>query len=154
MFEFPLGTLTANLRPLQLTLNPPRESPSRPRDCSPPLKSRCRTIQGQQWLAASLSSNLERWQFAPIKRPAWAKRMWYDRHGLATRFHIKDTPFTLRCPPAASSWARRRGRPGGRKMKSRGKRCRFPTASGWEGRPSPRRIGRRWWRLLGRSRGC
>jgi formylglycine-generating enzyme required for sulfatase activity len=34
-----------------------------------------------------------------MQRPAWARRLWYDRHGLAVEFRVKDVPFVLRWVP-------------------------------------------------------
>ncbi len=36
---------------------------------------------------------------APFRRPAWAKRFWHDRYGLAAEFVIEDVPFVLRWIP-------------------------------------------------------
>ncbi len=100
--EMPLGTLRANLRPLHLTLSPPKGAPKQITRLLSTFEEPLPDIQAAGLVTASLSSNLERRQFAFTARPVWAKRMWYDRYGLAAEFRIRDVPFGLRWIPPGS----------------------------------------------------
>lgn len=46
-----------------------------------------------------IESELEILKCKPFTRPAWAKRMWYDRYGLAAEFQVKGISFVLRWIP-------------------------------------------------------
>lgn len=47
----------------------------------------------------SLISDVQRLEFAPLERPAWARRFWQDRFGLAAEFRVGEVPFVLRWIP-------------------------------------------------------
>jgi formylglycine-generating enzyme required for sulfatase activity len=46
-----------------------------------------------------LSSYWQELWFDALQRPSWARRMWYDRYGLAAEFRVGETPFVLRWIP-------------------------------------------------------
>ena len=61
----------------------------------------------------TLKSNLQRLSFLAHPRPAWARRMWYDRYGLAAEFRIREVPFVLRwIPPGRFTMGSPQGEPG------------------------------------------
>ncbi len=47
----------------------------------------------------ALVTDRQRLEFARRARPAWARRMWYDRWGCAVEFRVRDVPFVLRWIP-------------------------------------------------------
>lgn len=47
----------------------------------------------------TLESDVQKITFQPTKRPAWARRMWYDRYGLAAEFFVGMVPFVMRWIP-------------------------------------------------------
>ena len=49
--------------------------------------------------AIIVQSAAQRLHLDATRRPAWAKRMWYDRYGLAAEFRIRAVPFVLRWIP-------------------------------------------------------
>lgn len=46
-----------------------------------------------------LESDVEKLMCERFCRPSWAKRMWYDKHGLAAEFLVKNVPVVLRWVP-------------------------------------------------------
>jgi len=46
-----------------------------------------------------IETDRQRLGFAPITRPIWARRMWYDRYGLAAEFVVAGVSFVLRWIP-------------------------------------------------------
>jgi len=51
-----------------------------------------------------LSSEYERLTFSPLRRPAWARSMSEDRHGLRATFAVRGVTFALRWIPPGSFW--------------------------------------------------
>lgn len=47
----------------------------------------------------SIANDVDKVRIRPLQRPAWAKRMWYDKYGLAAEFRVKNVPFVLRWIP-------------------------------------------------------
>jgi formylglycine-generating enzyme required for sulfatase activity len=64
-----------------------------------PSVSKCGLASLSRADAFSLVSDQQKLQFKLMKRPAWARRMWYDRYGLAAEFVIGKVPFVLRWIP-------------------------------------------------------
>ncbi|MBS0658079.1 MAG: SUMF1/EgtB/PvdO family nonheme iron enzyme [Verrucomicrobia bacterium] len=56
-------------------------------------------VQLSEPIPLKLSSELQRLEFAPLQRPAWARRFWQDRFGIAAEFRVGDVPFVLRWIP-------------------------------------------------------
>ncbi len=111
--ELPLGVFHASHRPLHVSTwesnGEKRESTLLLSTFEEPLSA----PPSQGIRPVSLKSNLQRLAFRAAPRPPWARRMWYDRYGLAAEFRIREVPFVLRwIPPGRFTMGSPDGEPG------------------------------------------
>ena len=96
----PLTLLTTGHRHVHLTFDPSAAAGGSNETVQIPLPAAPVRLTA---LAAPVSlrveSDRQRLHFAPVERPAWARRMFYDRFGLAAEFRIGSVPFVLRWIP-------------------------------------------------------
>ena len=96
--EFPTGVIAASRAYLHVSADSSKKGASHSfllSGAEHPLGGSSREPIGE----FRLESDLEKLICERFTRPAWARRLWYDRHGLAVEFRVKDVPFVLRWVP-------------------------------------------------------